>query len=422
MQQAPGDRRRRLDGESRTLLGRLDHNLAQGDSLVGCASVRERPHRSRPPGKNGNIAGTPRAGSEAATLHLELNWAFTREQTDRVMVGAASVGMIGDMVDRAVAKVAEQEFRRLSRALSEEEAVDHVHRALAELRKLREGSVPAYDCEWVALFYLTWYQARQINLVYSLLVQRNVGLPRRLHVVDLGCGAMAVQFALAIFAATSGQAGTRISLTGIDSSRQMIAIGVELWKCFRKMIREEVRGFRTPETIHLLDRVTTVISKEYRTFDSLDSYRRSYDECIRAEADRRAAAVRSTLPSYLVRHRAIRAARDRLAAHFTYWMTSIHAVYHFPQQLRLGRNILNPQGILLTADGPHLGDVASVHLFREVEVEPKRHGCLLHTTRWRRELNRRLRRQHSYLDRAVEWNPQRNKIEEDLVWAWGTFQ
>ena len=338
------------------------------------------------------------------------------------MFGAASVGSIGDLIDCAIAEVAEQEFRRLTRALSEEEIVGHVHRALDELRKLGEGGTPAYDCEWVALFYLTWYQARHINLVYSLLDDRSVELPRRLHVVDLGCGAMAVQFALAIFAATSDQGGTRISLTSIDNSRPMIAIGVELWDCFRKMIREKARGFRTPETIHQLDRMTTAISKEYRTFDSLDSYRRSFDEFIRAEADRRAAEGRSNWPPYLVRQLAKRAAWDRLAAHSTYWLTSIHAVYHLPQELRAGRNLLNPKGILLTADGPRFGDVASIHSFREVEVEPKRHGCLLHTTRWRRELNGRLRRQHSYLDRPVEWNPQGNKIEEDHVRAWGTFQ
>ena len=336
--------------------------------------------------------------------------------TIRAMVGAASVESIGDLVDRAVAEVAEHEFRRLTRALSEDEIVDHVHRALEELRKLRGGGTPAYDCEWVALFYLTWYQARHINLVYSLLDQRSVRLPRRLHVVDLGCGALAVQFALAIFAATRDQARTRMSLIGIDNSQPMIAIGVELWNRFKKMIRKEAGGFRT------LDQVTSAISKEYRTFDSLDGYRRSLDEFIRAEVDCRAAEDRSNWPPYLVRQRAIRAAWDRLPAHTTYWLTSIHAVYHLPDELRAGCNLLKPKGVLLTADGPRFGDVASIYSFREAEVEAKRHGCLLHTTRWRRELNGRLRQRHSYLDRPVEWNPRRNRIEKDHVWAWGTFQ
>lgn len=339
------------------------------------------------------------------------------------MVGAASVGSIGRLIDRAVAEVAEREFRRLTCDLSEEETVDQVHSALEELGKLgKSGGTPAYDCELVALFYLTWYQARQINLVYSLLDQRSVRLPRRLHVVDLGCGAMAVQFALAVFAATSDQAGTRISLSGIDDSRPMIAVGVELWNCFRKMIREEARGFRATETIHQLDRVTTAISKEHRTFDSLESYRRSFDEFICGEADRRTAEDRSNLPSYLVHAQEKRAAWDRLVARSTYWLTSVHAVYHCPQQLRVGRDLLNPKGILLTADGPRFGDLASVHLFREIVVNPRRHGLLRRTTRWRRELNERLRRQHSYLHRPVQWNPQRNRIEEDHVWVSGTFQ
>ena len=338
------------------------------------------------------------------------------------MVGTPSVRSIEDLIDRAIAEVAEKEFRQLTRRLSEEEIVDQVHRALGELKKLADGGTPDYDCEWVALFYLTWYQPRHTNLVYSLLDRRSVELPRHLHVVDMGCGAMAVQFALAIFAATRDQGGTRISPANIDNSWPMIAIGVELWNCFTKMIREEARGYRTPETIHQLDRVTTSISKEYRTFDSLDTYRRSFDEFIRAEADRRAAEDGSNWPQYLVRPQAIRAAWDRLAGHSTYWLTSIHAVYHLPQELGAGRNLFNPKGILLTADYFRFGDVANVHSFREIEVEPKLRGCLLHTTRWRRELNRRLRRQHPFLDRRVEWNPKENKIEEDCVRAWGTFQ
>ena len=325
------------------------------------------------------------------------------------MARATIVESIGDVIDRAIAEVAQQEFQRLRRGLSEEEIVGHVHRALEELKKLGEGGTPAYDCEWVALFYLTWYQPRHINLVYSILDQTRVELPRRLHVVDLGCGAMAVQFAMAVFAATSDQTGTRVSLTGIDISRPMIAIGVELWNCFRKMIREEANGFRTPETIHQLDRVTTTMSKECRTLDSLDRYRRSFDEVICAEADRRAAEDRSNSPPYLIRQRAIRTAWDRLAAHSTHWLTSIHAVYHLPEELRAGCNLLNPKGILLTADGPRFGDVATIRLFEEVEVEPKRHGCLPHTTRWRRKLNGWLRRRHSYLDRDGGVEPTREQ-------------
>ncbi len=303
------------------------------------------------------------------------------------LAGGESVGSFGNVIDRAIAKVAEREFRRLSRGLSDEEVARTVRIALDEVAKTGKCRTPNYDCEWVALFYLTWFQARQINLVYSLLDQMQVELPRDLHVVDLGCGTLGVQFALAAFAATRDQAGTRISLTGMDISRPMIAIGVELWDCFTDMIRKEAHG-------SLLDRVTTTMSTKIMATDPT--------------------TVRTFCPE-----RDHRPATDR-------WLTSIHSAYHLPQDLLpVLSDRWKPEGILLTAHSRRASDLARVvkdmsYQFGGMKVRPRKEGCLRQTTKWRHQLCRRLRLRHPLLKSAVEWNG--NPIEKDDVRVAGTFQ
>ena len=303
------------------------------------------------------------------------------------MVGARTVGAIGHLIDRAIAEVAEQEFRRLRRGMSNEEVVRNVCGALTEVAKTGECGRPNYHCEWVALFYLTWFQARQINLVYSLLDQMRVDLPRDLSVVDLGCGTLGVQFALAVFAATSDQAPTRISMTGLDTSRPMIATGVELWDCFRKMVREKASGSQ-------LDQVTTTMSTKIMATDPTTV--RTF--C--PEADHRPAADR--------------------------WLTSIHSAYHLPQDLLpVLSDRWKPEGILLTAHNRRASDLDRVvkdmsYQFGGMKVRPRNEGCLRQTTKWRHQLCRRLRLRHPLLKSAVEWNG--NPIEKDDVRIAGTFR
>ena len=333
------------------------------------------------------------------------------------MVGATTVGTIGGLIDRAVAEVAEQEFRRLRRGLSDEDIVRNVRRALGEVAKTGDCGKPNYECEWVALFYLTWFQARHINLVYSLLAQRGIKFPQRLHVVDWGCGAMAVQFAVAVYAATSDQAETRLSLTGIDNSRPMIAIGAKLWDRFSKMIREEAGGSPTLE-IHRLDGVTKTLSTRMVTDPAM---RTEVSELICPDAARRAATDRSNWPPYFV------TAWDHLTVDCTHWLTSVHAAYHLPQELREACHRWNLHGILLTAHkcrAPGLDSVVKdmSYQFGGIKVQPRNEGRLRQTTKWRHQLRRRLRRRHPLLDRAVEWNPPHNPIEKDDVRAWGMFQ
>ena len=68
-----------------------------------------------------------------------------------------------NLLESAILRVAETEYRRFSSGLTPGQAAARVTRALESMAGLRDGVPPDYN-EWDALFYLTWYQPRQVNL------------------------------------------------------------------------------------------------------------------------------------------------------------------------------------------------------------------------------------------------------------------
>lgn len=133
-------------------------------------------------------------------------------------------------LDSAIAEVAQENYARLSTNFPSSQWVDS---ALEALRRLQNCDEPDYDLEGVNVFYLSWYQPRQIHLAYVALRQL---LDRRhppRYVVDYGCGAWAVQFALAMILAEKPELqGAGIAVHGVDSSESMKRIGKELWSKF----------------------------------------------------------------------------------------------------------------------------------------------------------------------------------------------
>ena len=122
---------------------------------------------------------------------------------------------------------------------------DRVSYALKELAKLRGPDIPDYDDAGVALLYY-WYQPRQINLAYSLITSEAVGgiTSDRLRVIDFGCGALAMQFGVALAAADALEQGIPISeirIDSIDSSKLMISVGENLWKQFKIEVSDWVK-------------------------------------------------------------------------------------------------------------------------------------------------------------------------------------
>lgn len=153
------------------------------------------------------------------------------------------------LLESAILDVAKSEYARLSFGLTPQQVAMRVGCALESLGQLRFGVPPAYD-EWDALFYLTWYQPRQINLTHLVtndILARNLdhtagGEPRMadVHVIDFGCGALASRFAFAVSAATRNVSSSNlhVDLHGIDNSEPMVRIGNAMWSKFVESVSD----------------------------------------------------------------------------------------------------------------------------------------------------------------------------------------
>ena len=147
-------------------------------------------------------------------------------------------------LDAAIMSVADEHFNSLIAGLDEQEIADNIHLALRSLERLQSGLMPDYDA-WDALFYSLWYQPGHINLAYTLsrLIPYDNNPLRngseRLHVFDFGCGALAMQFGLALAAADAlEEQGTipQIVVLSEDDSEPMKEIGWDIWHSFVKEI------------------------------------------------------------------------------------------------------------------------------------------------------------------------------------------
>lgn len=139
-------------------------------------------------------------------------------------------------LDRAIAHIAQREFARLCQGLTEGQIAIHLAHACIELKKLQrsDGEPPHYNNPWVALLYLLWYQPGQTYLAYRIIC----GLAKyrvspQLHVVDVGCGAIATEIALRIATATGGASTSTLPLQrsvvhSIDLSSEMIRLGAQV--------------------------------------------------------------------------------------------------------------------------------------------------------------------------------------------------
>ena len=170
--------------------------------------------------------------------------------------------MVRQSLDMAIARVAEDEFSRLSGGKTPEECVNCVTQALKSLGGLQWGNAPEYN-EWDALFYLTWYQPRQINIALAVLRRFFSGQP--LHIIDVGCGALAVQFAVAVAIAEKQLVGSEVTVQGIDPSESMRRIGEELWLKFWSIVYED-------RYLSNLAGACDVLTSSCNSHDSKESY------------------------------------------------------------------------------------------------------------------------------------------------------
>ena len=112
-----------------------------------------------------------------------------------------------------------------------------------------------------ALLYISWYQPKQINLVYAAIKQTlnlrkddNLVLDNggQLNIADFGCGALATQFAVAFAIADALERNESISVVRIksyDTSKPMIELGKKIWRRFQIEVNREPDLDLLPEAI-----------------------------------------------------------------------------------------------------------------------------------------------------------------------------
>lgn len=307
-------------------------------------------------------------------------------------------------LDCAIAEAAKTEYDQLTEGMSPSDQGKFVEQALAALGNLQKGIPPNYNDKGVALFYLTWYQPRQIFLAYSALrhVLREQKPPSR--IIDYGCGVSAVQIALSILTvqwlhsvSIRQRPGYNTSAVhGIDPSEPMRRIGEVLWRKFEKEVKSRLPLLRS--------------SKPPETFDSglLDTVKSMTDSC---ESH---ASYEIYANSHATRHASV---PDDC------WLTAMHAVYDSNRQdmetvFSRIREEQEPTLELVTfSRDRRSGDKQRFFGtlgFEEVKLPSMpdlETNSLESTTRWRRHLWKNLknemqnRQSHQYLRQSVEWNP-----------------
>ena len=176
------------------------------------------------------------------------------------------------VLDCVLAKVIREKYDKLKDGLSYREVDKRVDRARKSLDSLKQGGMPNYHDDWVALLYLIRYQPRQVNLVYAAL---NRSAPRSgsapLCLIDIGCGAWAVPIAVTILAAENHPAfrERRFIYHGIEPSKSMYELGQDLWLEFGIAV-EERQLIRIAD---VFNKMTTGDSFSPSHFPTLDDYR-----------------------------------------------------------------------------------------------------------------------------------------------------
>jgi hypothetical protein len=318
---------------------------------------------------------------------------------------------LADALDQAINMVAIREYGRLRAGLSDNHIRDEVERSLASFRDLKEGTIPEYN-SWDALLYATWFQPGHVNLAYAVAALALEGAGEtvngfarklRLQVVDFGCGALAMQFGVALAAAGAlgrGQQIDRIGVQSMDSSGAMIAIGRDIWRQFVRMVAADPR-------LEHLSRACDVITSDTYTISAgvppwsqpsiqPDAGAERWLTAMHAVYDETSQTVRDALSGFAV---ALRANATVLTSHLDK-ATLLEYVMPFGDYSRhlAGSGELpyriNPQRRLTAVtefrnmlfakyfgDDPHVGDHVRYYLAGAVDWSVRDAVCYLHKGR-----------------------------------------
>ena len=278
-----------------------------------------------------------------------------------------------NILDRVITTVSDQEFKRLASGLNIEEKTEKVHYALKSLGKLQNGEMSDYHDKWVALFY-HWYQPAHINLAYSMvksIINSTDIVNEKLHIVDFGCGSLAMQFGVALTIADTKNKNsiTEIRIDSIDTSQAMIKIGQKMWEEFK------LSACRYPKIYNHLGRVCEIIKPKY------------YCDIDQVEL------------AQISDH-------DR-------WVSAIHPVYdenkdEVKQSFKCLRNRFYPHVCFVSTHDSKKYLLSDVWPFsskpRKTKLSPQFNGELKEITEWRKERNSILSHGYlGYLNKSVTW-------------------
>ncbi len=311
-----------------------------------------------------------------------------------------------EALDEAIATVTWREYMQL-RERRPIGFTKRLERAFESIERLQGRQQPDYD-NWDAPFYVSWYQPRQVHLVFAVLDQYRPPPSRKaLQIVDLGCGAWAAPIAIAMLAARGHPALSRrkVSIHGIEPQDPMTQVGKELWLEFR--VAAEDRGLDT-------DFFDPMINDD-GIFTSGETY---LDELVSdASADSWLLAIhalydksRSHIGRFLDRY------RERLASGLRYELVTTDGSKHKLEILErvvgeIARNRPRPKPIW--KDPLPKTRECRLRIGEALKKELEDSGSPI-GDRWNKWMN--------YLRGNVTWNLGKNPIEQDAVWVRGAVQ
>ena len=321
-----------------------------------------------------------------------------------------------EALDEAIAEVTCREYSQLKRQHAND-ITARLERASESVKRLQTRGKPDYD-QWDAPLYVSWYQARQVHLVCTVLEQHPPPPSAKpLQIVDIGCGAWAVRMALVMLAARGHQAllDREVAIHGIEPACAMTRMGKELWREFGCAV--EARGLPIDFVDRMIDDHSIFTSlKEYSDQPARHASGESWLLAIHALYDDSLPDIRRFLRDYRERHASLR-----------YELLTTDGSKH-----------QNLESIIVKGSGERIGPWSSPGLTSRLTPiwksrgdrgEGRDRGILTRTTECRRKIHEEVENSGSpmkgeYMRRlwnAVTWNPS-NPIEKDAVWVRGAVE
>lgn len=214
-------------------------------------------------------------------------------------------------------------------------------------------------------------------MIKSTLTGR-IALNNKLYVVDLGCGALAMQFGVALAAADAleeMQPISEIRIDSIDSSQDMVNIGQKLWQQFKVEVNKDSR-------LGHVSLACDIIKPEINPSSSKLTSNRVWVETWRSECW--VSAV----------HLGYDDNKDNARQSLNSLISGFKPDVCFATTHTSKRELLQKVWSFMDYDEYHLPALT---------IEPQFSGVLPKITRWRKNLNSALQINHSYLERNVTW-------------------